>query len=570
MWLSEKRAASGGDPQVGPLKVLPQATPLRPRLEIGAVDDPAEREADELAERVLRMSEPAKSAFVGSHDNYAISSFDSDLVMDMYIPNLSILEKSSTGKQISNESLRYFEPRFGTDLSKIVVHSDSIAKSLTNNINSRAYTSSNQIFLSDDAQDHPGNHVLAHEISHVVLGQTNNIIRRYCDPTTTTCIHGEELEEYLSYDSDIQYQNYENSNWSDLNQSGNDAGTDLGIDPTPVGESASRPHSRVFSNDNLLETAYSEIDGENSYTLSNNMNTILKTDNYVDLYDALVSASDIRGVDTQDLVDQYDIYVGATVRRDEAEERNHSSVIDLDEIRHPNFMGSTSQLKSGSYVGQYLGIDPIFGALLNPTGGLVGSGNDSYQAEPNSADASHGEAHDAAGFLKTFYNLGPGYNYIDEGLSTSRDEATEQNPLSGHSAGLSFFENNTKEEYTKAKTLIKSIFPIVVGDSVAGELLRGLFPGLHSMRDSAVDEYMTKWIYKHQSNVTSSSLEEKIRVIDNFLSGWISDDDINTIGMLLNSTSGKEKNILSNRYLPQAVRITDLGQRARFRLIFSF
>ena len=32
---------------------------LQPKLTIGAVDDPAEREADDVAERVMRMTEPA-------------------------------------------------------------------------------------------------------------------------------------------------------------------------------------------------------------------------------------------------------------------------------------------------------------------------------------------------------------------------------------------------------------------------------------------------------------------------------------------------------------------------------
>ena len=40
------------------------------------------------------------------------------------------------------------------------------------------------------------------------------------------------------------------------------------------------------------------------------------------------------------------------------------------------FMGSVWQLRYGQVVGDELGIDPAFGAMLNPTGGLVGPGSD--------------------------------------------------------------------------------------------------------------------------------------------------------------------------------------------------
>jgi hypothetical protein len=77
-----------------------------------------------------------------------------------------------------------------------------------------------------------------------------------------------------------------------------------------------------------------------------------------------------------------------------------------------NHMGSTEQLRFGKVLGDALGIDPVFGAVLDPTGGIVGPGN--MNLNPMKWEILHYQAvfHDAAGILKEWFNLGPGYTYI--------------------------------------------------------------------------------------------------------------------------------------------------------------
>ena len=48
-------------------------------------------------------------------------------------------------------------------------------------------------------------------------------------------------------------------------------------------------------------------------------------------------------------------------------------------------MGTTAQLRYGQVVGDAFGIDPVFGAMLNPTGGMVGPGN--WAVNPGDDDA---------------------------------------------------------------------------------------------------------------------------------------------------------------------------------------
>ena len=104
-------------------------------------------------------------------------------------------------------------------------------------------------------------------------------------------------------------------------------------------------------------------------------------------------------------------------------------------------MGSNWQLRYGKVVGDHFGFDPVFGALLNPTGGLVGPGNKGLAPDGAlmpEAVAYHGAYHDAMGYLYNYHNYCPGYNYMHSpvGFSTS-------NPLAGQSTGVAQWIANT-------------------------------------------------------------------------------------------------------------------------------
>jgi hypothetical protein len=106
-----------------------------------------------------------------------------------------------------------------------------------------------------------------------------------------------------------------------------------------------------------------------------------------------------------------------------------------------NFMGSTWQLRYGKIAGDHLGVDPVFGAMLNPTGGLVGEEDkgisiagihlDGAPEKWPEAVAYHGAYHDAMGHLYNYHDYGPGYNYIGSPIGLSTDK-----PLAGQATGI--------------------------------------------------------------------------------------------------------------------------------------
>jgi WXG100 family type VII secretion target len=132
---------------------------------------------------------------------------------------------------------------------------------------------------------------------------------------------------------------------------------------------------------------------------------------------ALDRIAQIRGIDRADLDRQYETFKELRAKT--------NNVAQLDQKQHPGYMGSRDQLRFGQIVGDAFDIDPVFGALLNPTGGIVGSNNAGF-AFDGSALGYHAAFHDAGGFLYTQFGIGPGYNYLEQENRPINDAFTGQ------------------------------------------------------------------------------------------------------------------------------------------------
>ena len=131
--------------------------PLQAQLAIGSIDDPYEREADRIADQVMRMSVPQRSA--------------SGSPSPKKVPNNVHEVLRSTGQPLDTETRDFMEPRFKWDFGDVRIHSDSQAAQSARDVGARAYTVGNDIAFGDN-QYAPGTtqgrHLLAHELAHVV------------------------------------------------------------------------------------------------------------------------------------------------------------------------------------------------------------------------------------------------------------------------------------------------------------------------------------------------------------------------------------------------------------------
>ena len=177
----------------GPDAGLPLST--RPKINIGAVDDPLEQEADRVAEQV--MHKPASGAPVAppqiGRESTAFAKKEEKPQMrpaatadatTNEAPDIVHEVLQSPGQPLDASSRAYFEPRFGKDFSGVRVHSGGVAEQSAREVKAQAYTVGHQIVFGPGRfapATHDGQQLLAHELTHVVQQSATNGIRRQRD-----------------------------------------------------------------------------------------------------------------------------------------------------------------------------------------------------------------------------------------------------------------------------------------------------------------------------------------------------------------------------------------------------
>ena len=173
---------------------LPAA--LQAKLAIGSTNDPLEREADRVAEKVMRMAEPAP-AVTGAPEQLnrkcaACEEEDAQKLQTKRAGAHAAVGEApaavhdvlrSPGRPLDAATRGFFEPRFGADFSTVRVHDDARAADSANRVNAHAYAVGNHIVFAPDrfAPDAAaGRHLIAHELAHVVqqTGDGGRALRR--------------------------------------------------------------------------------------------------------------------------------------------------------------------------------------------------------------------------------------------------------------------------------------------------------------------------------------------------------------------------------------------------------
>jgi peptidoglycan hydrolase-like protein with peptidoglycan-binding domain len=209
-------------PEVRQILRAPQ---VQTKLKIGAVDDPAEREADRVADQVMRM--PARD-FAGVV-NPPPASPGATIAAPVISPRVqracpaceqemqrkegdgagreggsaspateARVAALGTGAPLPASERAFFEPRFNRSFDDVRVHTGARADGAAKSVQARAFTVGNDIAFSSD-EYRPGTAesrtLLAHELTHVAQqGSASRLQRawisdtgwRYTPPTTVT------------------------------------------------------------------------------------------------------------------------------------------------------------------------------------------------------------------------------------------------------------------------------------------------------------------------------------------------------------------------------------------------
>jgi Domain of unknown function (DUF4157) len=163
---------------------------LQPKLTISQADDPYEREADRVADQVMRMPAPhsdgnglsitpvtahqaqRKCAECEDDEESALQRKESGGAAEAPVTSPPIVHQalSSPGQPLDAETRAYFEPRFGHDFSGVRIHTGGDAVSATHAVRARAFTLGDRIAFSAgqySPRSETGRRLLAHELTHV-------------------------------------------------------------------------------------------------------------------------------------------------------------------------------------------------------------------------------------------------------------------------------------------------------------------------------------------------------------------------------------------------------------------
>lgn len=219
---------------------------ILPKLTVGAPDDPYEKEADAVTDKVMRMPDqnfvqrkcseceekegkihrkPSVTPLIQAKGDFMNKVSDS--------LSKAIQSSKGTGILMDSKTQSFMSNRFGRDFSNVKVHSDKESEQFNKNLNSNAFTVGNDIYFNK-GQFQPntseGKKLMAHELTHV-LQQKNNIQHQLIqrEPTRPRSTTGNriilEVERILTTARDTASSNETTRLWSNVVTNFSDAVT---------------------------------------------------------------------------------------------------------------------------------------------------------------------------------------------------------------------------------------------------------------------------------------------------------------------------------------------------------
>jgi hypothetical protein len=144
---------------------------VQPKLSIGQPDDRLEREADEVADRVVRGPEKTFAApppvRPRGEENALQAAPDGEDARSVTPAAQRAVSNRQGGSALQPATRSTLESRMGADLGAVRVHDDSSAQEAAHSINARAFANQNDIWLgAGESQDDL--RLMAHEVTHVL------------------------------------------------------------------------------------------------------------------------------------------------------------------------------------------------------------------------------------------------------------------------------------------------------------------------------------------------------------------------------------------------------------------
>ena len=162
------------------------APTIQTKLSVGAIDDPLEKEADDTADRIMRMPDHSfiqrkchdcekeetlhKKPAGGKVNPITQTRSDPGLAVSDSTES-SIKSSSGKGSPLDQHTNAFMSSRFNNDFSGVKIHTNSEAVNYNQDLNARAFTLGSDIYFNQNQyqpSSEDGKKLLAHELTHVV------------------------------------------------------------------------------------------------------------------------------------------------------------------------------------------------------------------------------------------------------------------------------------------------------------------------------------------------------------------------------------------------------------------
>lgn len=158
---------------------------IQPSLEIGEADDEYEKEANSVADKVMKMGDdeggkvqkmesvPENIAMMEEEEEMSIQKMQDSSIEGIASPAIESQLKSNkgSGQSLSTDVQHEMGSKIGADFSDVKVHTDNNAVQMNKELGAKAFTHGNDIYFNSNQyspSSDKGKHLLAHELTHTV------------------------------------------------------------------------------------------------------------------------------------------------------------------------------------------------------------------------------------------------------------------------------------------------------------------------------------------------------------------------------------------------------------------
>lgn len=181
---------------------------IQTKLAVGPANDIYEQEADRVARQVMRMPDSAVDYDPHHCDKGIKIRRLSDHSGGAEHTDPGIRINPSGGRHLSDTTRRFMEPRFGVSFGHVRLHEDRSAHQVASQIQAKAFTVGNHIWLGKDANESRRS-LMAHELTHVIQQQGavtgDPVIRRTVVVNPNAAAASDILGQFRTMCSDVTF-----------------------------------------------------------------------------------------------------------------------------------------------------------------------------------------------------------------------------------------------------------------------------------------------------------------------------------------------------------------------------